>query len=251
MHAAFSHFMRATTFVCCAAILPMALHAQSVNQNASPSHMSSKITSDGQLVGPGRGLTAQFEVQFMKLTIDHHFAALRATELAAGTDAQRDAALSPSEGTSPTPGFSSTPAKADLDDLRSLARRNNRMQREEIMALQSFLRDWYGINYQPKISSSAQAMLDLLESAQAGKDFDHKFLEVFSRHHFTLMDPVNHCLSGAELLHPDLHRLCQDMWHSQTSDIDQMRRELARHFGIVDYQPFKDPRGQHSGAVAH
>lgn len=33
---------------------------------------------------PGRGLTAQFEIEFMKFTLDHHFAALRITELAAG-----------------------------------------------------------------------------------------------------------------------------------------------------------------------
>ena len=35
--------------------------------------------------GPGRGFTAQFEIDFLKFTIDHHFGALRMTELAAGT----------------------------------------------------------------------------------------------------------------------------------------------------------------------
>lgn len=44
---------------------------------------------------------------------------------------------------------------------------------------------------------------------------------------------------------------------SQMSDIDMMRHELAKHFGIVDFRPFDDnqplqshpggPRGQHSG----
>jgi hypothetical protein len=52
---------------------------------------------------PGRGLTAPFEVAFLKMAIDHHFAALRVTGLAAGTDATRDPELSPEEGTSPTP----------------------------------------------------------------------------------------------------------------------------------------------------
>ena len=32
---------------------------------------------------PGRGLTGPFEVELMKLTIDHHFTAMRMTELAA------------------------------------------------------------------------------------------------------------------------------------------------------------------------
>jgi hypothetical protein len=69
---------------------------------------------------------------------------------------------------------------------------------------------------------------------------------------------VNGCLTGSELRHTDLRRLCTQMWHSQTSDIDEMRHELQRHFGIADYQPFKGkqplnaesgpPRGQHSGS---
>lgn len=80
---------------------------------------------------PGDGLTAPFEVQFMQMTIDHHLAALRMTELAAGTDPNRDAAIQAQEGTAPTPGFAPVQAKATLDDLNSLARRNNRMQREQ------------------------------------------------------------------------------------------------------------------------
>ena len=39
---------------------------------------------------PGRGLTARFETQFMMQAIDHHYAALRMTELAAGTDLTRE-----------------------------------------------------------------------------------------------------------------------------------------------------------------
>lgn len=42
---------------------------------------------------PGQGLTARYEVAFMESTIDHHFAALRITELAVGTDLQRNAAI--------------------------------------------------------------------------------------------------------------------------------------------------------------
>jgi hypothetical protein len=48
------------------------------------------------------------------------------------------------------------------------------------------------------------------------------------------------------------------MWHAQTADIDMMRRELERHFGIADYHPFDArqpfhgaagrPRGSHGGS---
>ena len=203
---------------------------------------------------PGRGLTGPFEIEFMKLTIDHHFTAMRMTELAAGTDPERNGAIAPNEGTSPTPGFPAAQAKATLADLKSLARRNNRMQREEIMMLQGFLRDWYGLTYEPKIRSDGRALLRVLDQAGRGRDFDHAFYETFSRHHLTLLEPLNGCLTGSELRHTDLRRLCNQMWHSQTSDIDEMRNELQRHFDIADYQPFEGkqplipsggaPRGQ-------
>lgn len=207
--------------------------------------------------GPGQGLTARYEIEFMQMTIDHHFAALRITELAAGTDTQRQADISANDGTSPTPGFAATRAKATLDDLKSMARRNNRMQREEIMTLRTFLREWYGVQHEPRVPASARPMIEALERAQPGADFNHAFYEVFSRHHYTLMEPVNGCMTGVDLVHEALRNECRNMWHSQISDIDMMRKELRKHFGIGDYQPFKglEPlrgdaggsRGQHTG----
>jgi uncharacterized protein (DUF305 family) len=206
---------------------------------------------------PGAGLTARFEVEFMQMTIDHHFSALRMTELAAGTDVQRSTEIAAIEGTSPTPGFAATPAKATLDELKSLARRNNRMQREEIMTMQRFLREWYGIDYQPRLREDGRTAIAILERARSGADFNHLFYEAFSRHHYMLMEPVNACMTGSDLTHRDLVRECRGMWHSQIADIEMMRNELKKQFGIVDYQPFRglqplrgdngSPRGNHSG----
>lgn len=206
---------------------------------------------------PGQGLTARFEVEFMQMTIDHHFSALRMTELAAGTDINRSPEIGATEGTSPTPGFAATPAKATLNDLKSMARRNNRMQREEIMTMQHFLRGWYGIDYVPRLREDGKAAIAILERAQPGADFNHLFYETFSRHHYMLMEPVNACMTGSDLMHEELRRECRGAWHSQIADIEMMRNELKKHFGIVDYQPFRglkplrgdngSPRGNHSG----
>ncbi|UST56236.1 DUF305 domain-containing protein (plasmid) [Comamonadaceae bacterium OTU4NAUVB1] len=214
-------------------------------------------TAQAHAEGPGQGQTARFEVEFMQMAIDHHFAALRITELAAGTDVQRDADINAMEGTSPTPGFSPTPAKSSLDDLKSMARRNNRMQREEIMKMQGFLRDWYSIQYQPRLRPENAAQIAILERAQTGADFNRSFYKVFARHHYTLMEPVNACMTGTDLDHEELRKECRGMWHSQIADIDMMRMELKKHFGIVDYQPFRNleplrgnnglPQGSHSG----
>lgn len=206
---------------------------------------------------PGRGLTANFEVRLMQLIIDHHYSALRMTELAAGTDPQRNGHLGAAEGTSPTPGYPASRPKSSLDEVKSMARMENRAQREEIGHLRMLLRQWYGMDYEPRLRPEQQQMLALLDHAQPGRDFDHVFLEVFSRHHYTLLQPLNACMTGVDRRHDDLMRLCNQMWHVQTAAIDEMRQLLERYFNIVDYQPFAGdgplnsqggrPKGQHSG----
>lgn len=196
---------------------------------------------------PGRGLTAEIETEYLKFIIDHHFSALRMTELAAGTDFKRDALISPEEGTSPSPSAPETKAKASLDELKSLARRNNRGQREEIMTAQGFLRDWYGINYEPRIRKTNQQQIDFLERAKAGRDFDHFFLEVFSRHHFQAMPRTLECLAGRDIKHHELRRYCTGILQSQLSDIDEMRDLLCEKFVVCDYLPLSGLKGRHSG----
>ena len=207
--------------------------------------------------GPGRGLTANFEVALMETIIDHHFSALRMTELAVGTDVRRTGNLSPTEGTSPSPDFPPTQAKASLDEIKSNARMENRTQREQILQLQSLLHDWYGINYQPQLRPEQQAAIGILEHAQPGKAFDRVYLVVFSHHHYQLFKPLNGCMTGVDRRHDQLIRLCNQMWHAQTSAVDGMRELLEKNFGIADYQPFSGAsplqpedgslRGQHSG----
>lgn len=179
---------------------------------------------------PGRGRTAAFEREFLQFIIDHHFAALRTTELAAGTDAVRDATISPAEGTAPTPDTASTPAKSGMDEIKSMARRANRMQREEILVANRMLREWYGVTYQPRLRDDARAMIPTLESRAPGAAFDQAFLMLFSRHHFTALQTGIECLTGRELQHQELQRYCLGIVEGQLLDIDDMRHMLCRAF---------------------
>ena len=191
---------------------------------------------------PGRGRTAPFEVAYLRFIVDHHFSALRMTELAAGTDATRDPEISPTEGTSPSPGFDATAAKATLPDILSIARRNNRMQREEILTALKFLHDWYGITHTPRIRAEARRMIQLLEHTPAGREFDRVFLQSLSRHHYQALHPSLDCQIGRELTHDDLDRYCSGIVHSQVNDITDMRKLLCREFGICDFLPFESDR---------
>ncbi|RIL07255.1 MAG: DUF305 domain-containing protein [Proteobacteria bacterium] len=206
---------------------------------------------------PGAGLTASFEVRFLKSAIDHHFAALRMTELAVGTDAVRDSEISPDEGTAPTPAYPSSEAKSALEEIKSLARRNNRTQREEILMSQNMLRDWYGIDYEPRINAVNRERIALLEQASPGREFDHLFLEIFSRHHFIITVRGVECITSSDLDHDALRRMCRNIVEAQLNDVNEMRTLLCRVHGICDYVPVSGLKGRHiadvgePGAIDH
>ncbi|MFC0132970.1 DUF305 domain-containing protein [Massilia eurypsychrophila] len=182
------------------------------------------------------------------MIINHHYCALRITELAAGTDVHRDPQTTSAQGTSPTPCTASTPAKSRMDDVKSLARRNNRMQREEIMMAQDFLRKWYDVTHQPQLDEEGRSMIYALERAPAGPQFDRKFLEVFSRHHYMALTPSMTCVVASDIRHEELQGYCRGMVQAQLADIEEMRHMLAATFNIADYQPIRGVRGLHTGS---
>lgn len=194
--------------------------------------MSTLVTADT----PGRGRTAAFEVSYLQFIINHHASAMRMTELAAGTDATRDAALDPNEGTAPTSGFPTTSAKSRLNEIKSMARSANRSQREEIARAQRMLKEWYGLEWRPVISPEGQQMIDMLERVAPGQDFDRVFLTVFSQHHYGALKPSVDCQINRELEHDDLDRYCRGIVHAQISQIIDMRALLCREFSVCDLQ---------------
>lgn len=211
--------------------------------------MVSMLWGTGARAGePGRGLSGQFEKDFLRMIINHHYCALRITELAAGTDLHREVQTTAGEGTSPTPGTASTPAKSRLEDIRSLARRNNRMQHEEILMAQGFLRKWYGISHAPQLDEDGRNLIQTLERAAAGAPFDHRFLEVFSRHHYVALTPSMTCVVASDPRHEELQRYCRSMVQAQLADIEEMRHLLNMEFNIPDYQPTRGICGVHSGS---
>lgn len=165
---------------------------------------------------PGRGRTAEFERNHFAFIMNHHFSALRITELAASTDPQCDAAITnPPEGTAPTPNTSSTPAKASSDEIRSMARMANRMQREEINKAQRMLRDWYGVSHTPQLTQEGQQKIQALTQAPAGNPFDRAFLENFSNQRYrALMSSLN-CQVKSDLNHDKLKHYCKGIVESK------------------------------------
>lgn len=186
---------------------------------------------------PGAGELARFEVSYLTSIIDHHFSALRMTELAAGTDDERDAEIGSDDGVAATPGFRETRAKARLEDIRSIARKNNRVQREEIMAAQKMLQEWYGIEHEPRLQADGRAMIDQLTRIPTGARFDIAFLHLMSEHHLTAAHSSLDCVASADLDHRALTRYCRAIVDAQGADIDEMRELLCNEYNDCDYRP--------------
>jgi uncharacterized protein (DUF305 family) len=188
--------------------------------------------------GPGRGTTAQFEKNYLVFIINHHYSALRMTELAAGTDLTRDAqVVAPQEGTSPTPGFNATPPKASDDEIKSMARMGNRGQREEIGRAQRYLREWYGIQYQPQLTADGRRMIAMLEATPAGAQFNQVFLRTFSNHHLGALSPSLQCTVKSDLNHDGLWRYCENIVVAQKNGINDMREMLCKRYSDCGFVP--------------
>ncbi|WP_334187092.1 DUF305 domain-containing protein [Noviherbaspirillum sp.] len=199
---------------------------------------STLVMAPAQADGPGRGQTAQFERDYLTFIIDHHYSALRMTEMAAGTDLQRDAPINnPEEGTSPTPNTTATQAKAGMEDIKSMARMANRMQREEIVKAQKFLREWYGVSHTPTVRAEGQQQIRLLEQAPAGAQFEKTFLQVFSNHHYGALHPSLDCQVKSDHDHHQLKGYCEAIVHHQVMEINDMQKMLCKHFSLCDFQP--------------
>lgn len=210
-----------------------------VGTAASGLLFSANVSADG----PGQRKTARFEKNYLTFIIDHHYSALRMTELAAGSDRVRDPAIvNPDEGTTPTPGYAESIPKASAEEIRSMSRQANRGQREEIAKAQRMLREWYGTTHVPKLAPSGMQMIQMLERVPAGRQFDEQFLRVFSSHHFAALSPSIECQVKSDLSHDGLRRYCDNIVTMQKNSINDMREMLCKQFRDCDFIPVANVR---------
>ena len=184
---------------------------------------------------PGRGLTNQFEVYYLKTIIDHHYSSLRITELAAGTEYDITSVISSDDRVHPSPNFIATEPLADSTEIKSISRKNNRIQREEILLAQDVLRKLYGVKYEPRLTQKAQRNIQLLENVQRA-EFDIRFIEILSRHYYQAAVLSLNCLVAHDIAHRELQRYCQNVLDSRINDIDHMRELACTSYQRCDIQ---------------
>lgn len=151
----------------------------------------------------GRPAAAQFEVPYMRFTIDHHAMGIMMASLCT--------------------------EKAVHEQLRNLCERNARAQTRELAQLQSWLQEWYGITYEPRLTPADMRMHEKL--AQLGpRAFEIEFMSMFSRHHLQIIRrsvPI-----AREAKHEPLERMAEQIIAAQSQDVRDMHSWLCSWYAI-------------------
>ena len=145
----------------------------------------------------------QFEIKFRQDMIDHHHMAIMMAELCL--------------------------QKAVHGDLRALCTDIIAAQRAEIEQMQSWLRSWYGISYQPQMKPGDMKQMEKL-AALDGAEFEIAFMEMMIKHHAKAVKEGEHCLDKA--YHAELKQLCQNIVETQTQEIALMQSWLCAWYSI-------------------
>lgn len=149
---------------------------------------------------PDRG-TARFEVDFLTRMIDHHAMAVEMAMMCVGD--------------------------AKHEQLRDMCDDIMESQSAQIEDMQTWLRDWYDVSYEPQMRPGEMRRMERLASL-SGPEFEIAFMESMMKHHRAAIREAQRCLRRAS--HPELRDLCEDIIEAQTAEIAQMRQWLCKWY---------------------
>ena len=181
----------------------------------SPTGPGDALDPDSQLrlnaAAPDRR-TARFEIDFMKDMIDHHAMAVEMAEICL--------------------------TKAVHEELRATCENIIAAQSAEIERMQTWLRDWYGISYEPRMTRGDQRTLGRLASL-SGAEFEIEFMQMMIEHHERAIREAEDCLQRAA--HRQLRRLCENIIETQSAEIEQLQTWLCEWYQICGESAAQQP----------
>ena len=147
--------------------------------------------------------TAKYEIRFMQDMIDHHHMAVMMAEQCV--------------------------AKAVHEELRTLCQNIITTQQQENAEMQSWLRSWYGVSYEPQMKPGDMKMIERM-SMMSGAEFEIEFMQMMIKHHLKAIKEASACVERA--YHEELRELCENIITTQAAEIEQMRTWLCQWYGI-------------------
>jgi uncharacterized protein (DUF305 family) len=151
---------------------------------------------------------AQYEVRFMTDMIDHHAMAIQMSQICL--------------------------AKAVHEELRTLCQEIIVAQQQEIVTMQDWLQNWYGVSYAPEMTNGAMQRMERL-SELPPEEFEVAFMKMMIRHHWKAVVRASGCLERA--YHPELIAMCEEIVLAQVREIEIMRTWLCQWYGLCSYGP--------------
>jgi uncharacterized protein (DUF305 family) len=148
--------------------------------------------------------TAKYEIKFMENMIDHHAMAIMMAEMCL--------------------------MKAVHPELIAMCENIIATQSAEIEMMQTWLLDWYGIVYEPRMHMGEMEGHMKMDAAQ----FEEWFMKRMISHHATAIKEAEDCLEKA--YHPELLSMCQNIIVTQQQEIDTMQAWLCEWYGVCNYR---------------
>lgn len=174
---------------------------------ASPAVASPPEVAASAAAGSDRA--ARFEVEFLMDVIDHHMMAVMMAQMCQ--------------------------EKAVHGELEALCASIESSQMTEIMTMQTWLHEWYGIAYHPDMMEMpGMQSMHRMHSA-TGEEFEVMFLRTMIRHHWGAVREADKCLANAE--HSELLTMCEDIKTTQLEEIRLMQGWLLDWSGLRAGRP--------------
>lgn len=148
---------------------------------------------------------AQYEIEFMQQMIDHHTSAVVMAELCL--------------------------KRAVHEELIEMCEQMIEDQTEEIEMMSEWLSEWYGIDYDARLSKADREMISHLKKHDKS-EFEMHFMHMMIMHHSMAIEMSHMCLEMA--YHPELISLCENIITSQAAEIQQMEIWLCEWYGHCD-----------------
>lgn len=145
--------------------------------------------------------TVRYEVDFLKDMIDHHAMAVMMAEDCVD--------------------------KAVHAELAAMCEDIVAVQTAQIEQMQTWLQDWYGITYEPQMSTGDRASGDRLDRF-TGAEYEIRFMESMIRHHWSAVRESRTCQDRAE--HSELVELCEGIESAQLAEVEQMQTWLEQWY---------------------
>lgn len=152
--------------------------------------------------------TAKYEIRFMTDMIDHHNMAVQMSMICL--------------------------EKAIHPELETLCQNIISSQQQEIVQMQTWLQEWYGISHSPEMNPGDVRMMEKLATLPPA-EFEIEFMEKMIKHHLAAIREASKCVD--RVFHEELHDLCENIIVTQAAEIEQMRTWLCQWYGVCKDRP--------------